>query len=476
MVCTGHTVTVGRDQHDAANNQRRRGGSGLGRAHTFVLGLIAGTFVVAPVGATIMEMLESEPEPVLADEPIEPSTPAPDDAPEVTAAIEAPEVVETSTVPAEPVTRVVSGEVQPNQFVADVLVEAGATQRDADLCARALSGKFDFRKSRPGDGYEAEIDAEGKVLRFEYKAGPDEIYQVDLKDDGAYVGRQLEIELQHEVVPVVGQIEVSLWQAFVASGESPNLAMTLAEAFRYDIDFFHDTRKGDRFRFFVDKYTHDGELVRYGQIWAAEYIGAPGSPVGTKKLFWWNKGRRESRGFYDDKGQAAQRAFLRSPLKYTRVSSPFGYRRHPILNRRHFHGGVDYAAPRGTPVQAVAGGKVTWAKVKGPAGKMVRIRHSGGYESYYLHLSRINVRLGQIVSQSTVVGKVGSTGRSTGPHLDFRLKKDGRYINPRQNVAPRTKSVPRKEKRAYLKAISPWLERLKAPAAVKTPPTAETPQ
>lgn len=437
--------------------RRRRPGSGLTRAHTFVLGLVLGAFVLAPVGSAALDALEA---PAEARVEVVDAPPAPDDAPEVTEAIEsAPDLTQTPTIAEAPPNRITTGEIQPNQFVAEALVAAGATEREADLCARALAGKFDFRDSRPGHAYEVEVDPEGRVVRFEYRVAPDEQYAVRLDDAGEYVGEQLEVELEHEVVRVEGAIEVSLWEAFVESGESPNLAMELAEAFRFDIDFFHDTRKGDVFRFFVDKYTVDGELVRYGRIWAAEYVGAPGSPVGTKRLFWW-EGSKLSQGYYDEEGKAAQRAFLRSPLKYTRVSSPFGYRRHPILRRRHFHGGVDYAAPIGTPVQAVSAGVVTWAKRKGPAGNMVRIRHPGGYESYYLHLSRILVRAGQRVSQSTVIGKVGSTGRSTGPHLDFRLKKHGKYINPRQHVAPRTKSVPKKERRRFLATIAPWAEKL----------------
>lgn len=433
----------------------------MGRAHTFVLGIIIGTFLVAPLGSTLLGTFDARTPVDDVPERVQAEADAVDDAPEVTAALDEAEVIETATV--APTNRVSAGLVEPNQFVAEILVEAGATQRDADQSARALAGKFDFRKSRPGHAYEVEVDPEGQVLRFEYKAGPDEIYEVHL-EAGSYVGTQVEVSLDYEVVEVQGLIKVSLWEAFVASGESPNLAMSLAEAFRYDIDFLNDTRTGDRFRFFVDKYTHDGELVRYGQIWAAEYLGATGSPVGTKRLYWWDKGTKASRGYYDKEAHAAQRAFLRSPLKYTRVSSPFGYRRHPILRRRHFHGGVDYAAPRGTPVQAVAEGKVTWAKAKGPAGNMVRIKHTGGYQSYYLHLSAIHVKLGQTVSQSTVIGKVGTTGRSTGPHLDFRLKLNGKYINPRSNVAPRTKSVPRKEKKAYLRTVEAWRTRFGAEA------------
>lgn len=455
-------VSVGRDQHQGAEDRpSRRGKTGLGRAQTFALGILVGTFVVAPVGSTLLGWITAPSvEDPLADEPVLEAEPAPDDQPEVTLAVDSATV--TATVAEGPTNRVTSGEVQPNQFVADILIAAGATSRDADLCARALAGKFDFRKSRPGHGYEVEVDPEGQVVRFEYRAAPDERYHVERGEDGAYEGNRIEVALDHEIVLVQGAIEVSLWEAFVAAGESPNLAMTLADAFRFDIDFFHDTRKGDVFRFFVDKYTVDGELVRYGRVWAAEYVGAPESPVGSKRLFWWGEGSKLSQGYYDDKGKAAQRAFLRSPLKYSRVSSPFGYRRHPILKRRHFHGGVDYAAPKGTPVQAVSEGVVTWAKRKGPAGKMVRIRHAGGYESYYLHLSRILVKEGQRVSQSTVIGKVGSTGRSTGPHLDFRLKKHGKYMNPRKHVAPRTKSVPNKEKGRFLAKVAPWVDKLDA--------------
>ena len=352
-----------------------------------------------------------------------------------------------------------AGVLKRNEFIATILSDAGATLAAQDELFRSLRGKFDFRLARPGQRYRVEVDHQGQVVAFEYRAAVDEVYRVRRTDNDTLAAKRVDIPLTRDVVQVDGEITKSLWDAFIDAGESPALAMELAEAYRFDIDFFHDTRKNDKFRLFVEKFSNDeGELVRYGRIYAAEYVGAPYSPVGTKRLFWF--AGRKTKGYYDEKGKAAQRAFLRSPLKFTRVSSPFGYRRHPILGRRHFHGGVDYAAPTGTPVQAVASGRVTFAGRKGPNGNMVRIRHDGGYESYYLHLSRYHVRKGQRVSQSTVIGRVGSTGRSTGPHLDFRLKKNGRYINPRQNVAPRTKRVAKADRASYYKTIKPWMTKL----------------
>lgn len=364
--------------------------------------------------------------------------------------------------PEAPPTRIVEGAIEPDQFLATMLTDAGLSGGEADRAVRALSEDFDPTKSRPGDRYRVDVYEDGTLARFEYQTAPDAIYVVAPAGEGQLNGDKLDIALEREVVEVDGTIEHSLWLAFEAAGESPVLAASLTQAFRFDIDFFHDTRKGDRFRFFVEKFTHEGELVRYGQIFAAEYIGAADSPIGTKRLYWFEDEETRTEGFYDEDGKAAQRAFLRSPLEYTRISSGFGYRRHPILGKRHFHGGIDYAAPIGTPVRSVADGVVSFAGYAGPNGKMVKLKHAGGYLSYYLHLSRVLVRPGQRVNQSTLVGRVGSTGRSTGPHLDFRLKRHGKYLNPRHTVAPRTKSVPRRIRDRFLAAITPWQDRLLA--------------
>ena len=495
-------MSVGEDQQSNARSGRTRWSlSRLDRGHTFVLGLVAGAMLLQVgrwIGASATDdgpavagihargaAPRAAPDPVQAADPATTEGATPDrvadaerKAAEIQAAVEpvaAPPAI--SHADAAPTTREApetldyhvpvpdlvrkEGVLKRNEFIATILTDAGATLVAQDDLFRSLRGKFDFRLARPGQRYRVEVDHQGQVVSFEFRAAVDEVYRAWRTDEGTLKAERVEVKLTREVVEVDGTINKSLWDAFVDAGESAALAMEMAEAYRFDIDFFHDTRKGDRFRLFVEKFANDeGELVRYGRIYAAEYVGAPYSPVGTKRLFWFDG--KKTKGYYDEKGKAAQRAFLRSPLKFTRVSSPFGYRRHPILRRRHFHGGVDYAAPTGTPVRAVAAGTVTFAARKGPNGKMVRIRHSGGYESMYLHLSAFLVRRGQRVGQSTVIGRVGSTGRSTGPHLDFRLKKNGKYINPRKHVAPRTKSVARADRKAFFRTIKPWLAKLGA--------------
>lgn len=453
-------MTVGRDamEHMPSRPPRRRPRSAWGRLNIFVFGLLVGSISTQLIGWLDLSAREATPPPEAADS--RPTRAAHEEAPEAVSSEAAPAVDVGWVGPEAPEISVVEGEIKPNQFVATMLIEAGVSSGEADRAVRALGGLFDPTKSRPGDRYRVHVLEDGRLGRFEYRAAADQVFLVARDVDGSLVGDRLNIELEREVVEVEGEIEHSLWLAFEASGESPALAANLTEVFQFDIDFFHDTRQGDRFRFFVEKYSHRGELVRYGRIFAAEYLGSDTSPVGTKRLYWYANEKTGTRGYYDRAGKAAQRAFLRSPLRFTRISSGYGYRRHPILGRRHFHGGIDYAAPTGTPVRSVADGTVTLAGRYGANGKIVKIKHSGGYESFYLHLSRILVRRGARVGQNTIIGKVGSTGRSTGPHLDFRLKRHGKYLNPRQTVAPRTKRVPVREKNEFEAAIGSWIERL----------------
>lgn len=477
-------MTVGKDAFDP-QAARERAGSKIGRSapsslldqvrsrfrngelrrsRTFIIALVGG--IVAALAIAGLSIDRGEP-------PVEALTEADTAAavavdPEPEAPREPPFIG-----PEAPDIHTTEGTIEPNQFMASMLEAAGLTGGEADRTVHALDGIFDPTKSRPGDRYRVDVFDDGSLARFEYQPGPDEVYVVSRDLDGSLMGLRVNVSVDMDIVEVEGEIEHSLWLAFEASGESPVLAANLTDAFQFDIDFFHDTRKGDSFRFFVEKFTHNGELVRYGQIHAAEYIGAKGSPIGTKRLYWYDNPETRTKGFYDEEGKAAQRAFLRSPLKFTRISSGFGYRRHPILGKRHFHGGIDYAAPRGTPVRSVAAGTVILATYAGANGKIVKINHAGGYQSFYLHLSKIMVRKGQQVGQSTIIGKVGSTGRSTGPHLDFRIKRHGKYLNPRRTVAPRTKAVPRKEREVFKAAITPWMDRLRGDGADLDDPMAK---
>ena len=212
-----------------------------------------------------------------------------------------------------------------------------------------------------------------------------------------------------------------------AAGETSDLSVELAAVFSGEIDFNSELQPGDAFRVAFRKITRENGTVAYGSILAAEFK---------------NDGRRleayrfvlpdGKAGYYDANGRSLKRFFLKSPLKFEpRITSRFSYsRRHPVLNVRRAHLGVDYAAPIGALVVAVSNGVVTRAGWSGDAGRLVAVRHSSGYESMYLHLSSVAVRVGQRVSQGEVVGRVGSSGLSTGPHLDYRLRKNGTFVNP----------------------------------------------
>ena len=225
----------------------------------------------------------------------------------------------------------------------------------------------------------------------------------------------------------IGKDSSSLFAAMQAAGETDELSVELAGIFAGEIDFNSELQPGDTFRLAFEKIRRETGTVSYGAILAAEFQN-DGRQLNAFR-FVLPDGKS---GYYDQNGRSLRRFFLKSPLKFEpRITSRFSYSRlHPVLNIRRAHLGVDYAAPIGASVNAVSSGVVIGAGYAGDAGRMVTIRHASGYESLYLHLSSIAVHAGQHVSQGELVGRVGSSGLSTGPHLDYRLKKNGAYMNP----------------------------------------------
>jgi murein DD-endopeptidase MepM/ murein hydrolase activator NlpD len=227
-------------------------------------------------------------------------------------------------------------------------------------------------------------------------------------------------------------------------GESDQLALDLADIFAWDVDFNTELQKGDSFRVAVEKLYLDGRFAKYGRILAAEFVR------GERRLQAVRFEGERGAGYYAPDGTPLRKAFLRSPLKFSRISSGFSTaRRHPILHTVRAHLGVDYAAPTGTPVMAAADGVVTAAGWMGGYGKTVKLRHANGFETLYGHLSRINVRAGQRVSQGTCVGLVGRTGLATGPHLDYRMIRGGRFVNPLRVQSPPAEPIPAGERAAF---------------------------
>jgi murein DD-endopeptidase MepM/ murein hydrolase activator NlpD len=302
----------------------------------------------------------------------------------------------------------------------------------------ALSAEIDSRRLRPGTLFDGVRSPIGELEELRVVLDMRTELHFEATADGISSSR-IEREVVSEVVRLEGVVESSLFQAVGDAGGRPALAVEIAEIFRWDVDFLRDLRTGDAFVVVVDEQRIEGEFYRYGTVFAARFtnkgttMNAVVYPDGEGRL-----------GYYDLDGVPLRKMFLRSPLKFSRVTSRFSHSRfHPVLKRRMPHYGVDYGAPVGTPVHVTADGVVTLAGRNGGGGKMVRVRHPNGYETNYLHLSGYGsgVRRGVRVSQGQVIGYVGSTGLSTGPHLDYRVKHNGGWINPLTISSPPVKPL-----------------------------------
>jgi murein DD-endopeptidase MepM/ murein hydrolase activator NlpD len=308
-----------------------------------------------------------------------------------------------------------------------------------------MIGHYDFRHSQPGHGYRLVQNAEGEIESFYYRISPIIGYELSLGADGSYTVVRDEAELWPRQTMIAGIVTSSLYGAITDLGAGPQLASDFTDVFAYDVDFSRMIRAGDEFRILYEQLfrtRENGEevFVRPGRILAARYAGTSGEH--TALYFESGEGRG---GYYRPDGSTVQREFLMAPVRYARVTSRYSAaRRHPILKITRPHHGIDYAAARGTPVFAVAGGEVIYKSRAGGFGNLVKIRHDSGYVTYYGHLSRFmdGLRVGQPVSQKQVIGYVGSTGLSTGPHVCFRVAKNGKYVNPIQLPTPEGPALP----------------------------------
>jgi murein DD-endopeptidase MepM/ murein hydrolase activator NlpD len=329
--------------------------------------------------------------------------------------------------------------IEPRQTLAQALHDAALPDVQVEAVISALEGVFDFRKSRPGDQFRL-VMREGVLDFFDYRQNAVDEWQVR-RDGDKYVGSKRTIEVEKQVSLVTLEITSSLYEAALAAGEDPSIGVVLADVFAWDIDFYRDPRKGDKARALVEKFVSKGRVLRYGEVLAAAYEGGL---VGTKRVFRFQQPDGQANYFQED-GSSARKTFLKSPLKFAHVTSGFGSRFHPVLQYLKAHNGVDYGTPIGTPVWAVADGTVTKAQNTGPGGNTVCVRHINGLETCYLHLSKYGagVRVGARVSQKQVIAYSGNTGRSTGPHLHFALKRNGQFVNPLNQKFPRAEPLPK---------------------------------
>ncbi len=282
------------------------------------------------------------------------------------------------------------------------------------------------RSLQPGEIVRASSDADGEILDITYHRTPLERYVIK-RDQGEWAGVRVREPIETRLEAVAGRVAGSLFSTMDELGEKPTLTARFVQIFESEFDFSADALPGDRFRMLVEKQYAQGQLVGYGSIAIAEYRSTGRRPlIGVM-----HEAADGRRTYYDPQGRSLRKMFLRSPLDFTRLTSGFSHaRRHPVLGGIRPHRAVDYAAPVGTPVRAVADGVVRQASWDGGSGLSIRLRHARGYETMYNHLSKLHVRRGQRVRQRQVIGRVGSTGLSTGPHLDYRVIKSGVFVNP----------------------------------------------
>ncbi|MBI3670148.1 MAG: M23 family metallopeptidase [Acidobacteria bacterium] len=319
---------------------------------------------------------------------------------------------------------------------------------------------FDLRRVRAGNHLSVGRSVMGELRAVRYQIDADRMLWVFSGDHGFHAEVRT-IPSQTEVAGVTGTVRDSLFNAVIDGGESAEFAIRLAEIFGWDLDFYTDPREGDTFRVVVEKKKYlDGQTAAYGRILAAEYNndGRPYQAV----LF------RDPAGnpaYYAPDGKSLQKAFLRSPLKFAApITSHFSRSRfHPILKTRRPHLGIDYGAPVGTPVQAIGHGRVVFAGHKGGAGNLIELQHANGYETMYMHLSRLLVHSGQRVEQGQRIGLVGMTGLATGPHLDFRILQHGAYRNFEHLQLPPAQPVAKRDWNDFLAARQRWLTLLPEP-------------
>lgn len=339
---------------------------------------------------------------------------------------------------------VISAVVPSGTTVAGMLGKHLLPESELSALVQAVTSSFDVRKLRAGNSYRIERLFDGRIRSFEYEIDPTRALRASRRDGdiGLFEAEVVELPRTTTEVVVEGRIDrdaPSISESLERAGERLDLALAMADIFGGEIDFNSGLQPGDAYRLVVEKSVRDdGMFVGYGPVRAAEFVN-DGRTLAAMR-FALPDGKA---GYFDTEGRSLKRFFLKSPLKFEpRITSRFSRSRmHPVLKFARAHNGVDYGAPSGAPVVSVSGGTVSFAGWTNGGGRTVRIRHTSGYESEYMHLSAIagGIHPGARVGQGELIGNVGRTGLASGPHLHYGLRRNGAYVNPiteHQNLPP----------------------------------------
>ncbi len=331
-----------------------------------------------------------------------------------------------------------------------ILQEMAIESNERYKITECLKEYLDMRSCMPGDSIIVFKDLDENFLKLDYVKNIFMRFTVT-KIDTFYKAEKIEIPPSIAISTITGTVSSSLYETFLGIGESHELVFDYADIFAWVIDFLTEVQNGDTFEIIVEREFFKNNFIRNKRIIAASYKGE----IGTYYAFYFMDldGKED---YYDEVGNSLRKQLLKTPLQYRRISSYFSLRRlHPILKVRRPHYGVDFAAPNGTPISSVGDGHVVFAGWKGGYGKLVVINHPNSFKTYYGHLSRIKkgIVAGAKVKQGEVIGNVGSTGLSTGPHLHFGIKKYGKWINPLKVDLPPADPISEKYKELYLEEM-----------------------
>jgi len=376
----------------------------------------------------------------------------PKPAPAVAASQPQPEpghaVTAAEPVPKEPERDWVELEVKSGDTLSTLLQAHGVTAAQVHRLVTGDDKLAELARLRPGDHLNISVDDQGELTALSYHPSRVQTVKAILQDDGQWRVESETRQYQRRTRFAEATIDNSLFLAGHAAGMSDNLTMQLANIFGWDIDFVLDIRNGDRFRVLYEELYLDGEKVGEGNILAAEF---------------WNQGRHltayrfQTRSgdtdYFDSQGRSMRKAFIRTPVAFSRISSRFNLgRKHPILNKVRAHRGIDYAAPSGTPIKAAGNGKVIFAGVKGGYGNVLILKHGQRYSTLYAHMRSFakGMRVGSRVTQGQTIGYVGMSGLATGPHLHYEFRVDGVHRNPQTVELPKAEGVNSNEKPQFL--------------------------
>lgn len=309
---------------------------------------------------------------------------------------------------------------------------------------------YSLAKIHPGNEYVITSGPDG-FKSFEYQISDFKRLIVERNDTG-FAARLEEFPCETRLERKQFVIQSNLFQTVSEAGEKPAIAILLADIFGWEVNFIKELRENDTFEILIEKRYLNGEFKEYGQLLAAYFVNRGKS----YEAFRFADGHGAPH-YFTSKGESLKRAFLKAPLSYSRISSGYSMRRlHPITKVVRPHPGIDYAAPTGTPVKAIGSGTVLFVGWGGAAGRYIKVKHSNGYESTYMHLSGFarGLKKGKSVRQGEIIGYVGMTGSATGPHLDFRMKCNGQFLNPMSVTSPRSDPVHKSKKAEFSEKVA----------------------